>query len=129
MTGLIGSVSFEYVVDFIYSDKFNDNSVTSYENNNSIDGTIIMVVTHLFKTLPQLCVAIIGFYAFRELIGYLRSYCLIKLSKKINIPVMMSFYEYVINAPMPFFLDEKLVMLWLGFKMQQAFVKTFLILY
>lgn len=99
---MIGTLVFEYIVDGIYSGT-SENVLTTNEGNSSADTIILHYISLIFPTLPKLCAVMVCFFLFRSMIGLLRSYFSAIMGKRIDRPVMMSFFECVIHAPMTFF--------------------------
>ena len=99
---MIGTLVFEYIVDGIYSGT-SENVLTTNEGNSSADTVILHYISLVFPTLPKLCMVMVCFFLFRSMIGLLRSYFSAVMGKRIDRPVMMSFFECVIHAPMTFF--------------------------
>lgn len=102
---MIGTLIFEYVVDGIYQNNFGSEKyvIQTDDVSDSLDMCILSVVTSLFPTFRKLCTAVIILFVFQNAIAYLQSYLLAVMSKKINIPVMMSFFEHVVNVPIEFY--------------------------
>lgn len=106
--GMLGALIFEYIIDSIYSENFNLNRIyTSVEYKDSIDIKIIDLIRTIFPSLTQICIVMIALYFFRAIISWLRTYFLAKMSKKINVPVMMTYFEYVLKVPVNFFSGRK----------------------
>lgn len=104
---MIGTLVFEYIVDGIYSGT-SESGVAMQDGNDSADVVILNYISLIFPTLPKLCFAMVGFFLFRSLIGLLRSYFSAVMGKRIDSPVMMSFFEYVVHAPMTFFKGRRM---------------------
>lgn len=106
--GLIGSIMFEYVVNGIYSEKFlqGDYSV-SEEHNSPLDVMLLKFIIKLVPSFPALVIAIIFMFLLQELLSVFRSYLLAKMSKKINTPILIAFYEHVLKVPYDFFSGRK----------------------
>ena len=106
--GMLGALIFEYVIDGIYSENFNlENMRTALENKDSVDMMIIGLINRFFPSLTKLCIAIIVLYFFRAVISWMRTYILSTMSKRINIPVMMTYFEHVLKVPINFFSGRK----------------------
>lgn len=106
--GLIGSVMFEYVVNGIYTKKFLEGDYSVSEAHNSpLD---VMLLKFIIKHIPSftaLVIAIIFMFLMQELLSVFRSYLLAKMSKKINTPILIAFYEHVLKVPYDFFSGRK----------------------
>ncbi len=99
---MIGTLVFEYIVNGIYSG-VSENIVDMNDGNDSADTVVLYYISRIFPTLPKLCLAMVCFFLFRSMIGLLRSYFSAVMGKRIDRPVMMSFFESVIHAPLTFF--------------------------
>lgn len=105
---MLGALIFEYIIDGIYSEEFNLNSMKiSFESKDSIDIRILNFVTGHFSSLTKICLAMITLYFFQSIISWGRTYFLSVMSKKINVPVMMTYYEHILKVPVSFFSGRK----------------------
>lgn len=101
---MIGSLLFEYIIDGIYNDKFLEGkAVFEVDEAMSLDSIILSAVTSLFPTFSMVCFAIIILYVIQCFTDWLRNYVLIVMAKRINIPVMMGFFEHILKVPMSFY--------------------------
>lgn len=106
--GMLGALIFEYVIDGIYSENFNFNSIESTKKyKDSFDMKIIELITMNFSTLTQLVIAVIGVYLLQAIVSWLRTYFLEIMSKRINVPVMMTYFEHILKVPMNSFFGRK----------------------
>lgn len=78
LTGLLGTFIFQIIIDGVQTN-----------------------AEHGFwgHSLAQVCVAIIFLYLVQMLIGILREYFLAILSKKVEIPLMLNYYNHVVDLP------------------------------
>lgn len=108
IVGLIGSVMFEYVINGIYSEKFlaGDYSVST-ENNSPLDVMLLKFIVKRVPSFPMLIISIIFMFLLQEVLSVFRSYLLTKMSKKINTPIMIAFYEHILKVPYEFFSGRK----------------------
>lgn len=91
---LAGSVLFEYTVNsFVYEGK-----------NTS---TAMQLVQSLVSGLDTLCVCLIGLYLFQGVVQVLRSYLLASLTRRIDTPLTMDFFNHLIHLPISFFCVRK----------------------
>ena len=62
---------------------------------------------NLEKTLTVLSIGILFLYLFQILLSYFRSYLVLYLSQKIDIPLILGYYQHVLGLPMNFFGTRK----------------------
>ena len=62
---------------------------------------------NLAKTLHVISVGIIVLYIFQTLLGAFRSHLVLYLSQKIDIPLILGYYQHVLGLPMNFFGTRK----------------------
>lgn len=91
---LIGSMVFEYIVN---------NLVYAGQNTS----TATNILSALFSNIQGLCIAVIVLYLFQGAVQVLRGYLLASMSKRIDIPLSMGFYEHLIHLPINFFGTRK----------------------
>jgi len=91
---LVGSMVFEYIVNNLV-----------YAGQSASAATNIL--SALFSNIHGLCIAVIVLYIFQGAVQVLRGYLLASMSKKIDIPLSMGFYDHLINLPISFFGTRK----------------------
>lgn len=62
---------------------------------------------NLEKTLTVISIGILLLYLFQTLLSYFRSYLVLYLSQKIDIPLILGYYQHVLGLPMNFFGTRK----------------------
>ncbi len=91
---LVGSMVFEYIVN---------NLVYAGQGSSGVTN----ILSTLFTNIHSLCIAVIVLYVFQGGVQVLRGYLLASMSKKIDIPLSMDFYNHLINLPVSFFGTRK----------------------
>lgn len=61
----------------------------------------------LFKTLHILSIGVIGLYVFQMVLSAFRAHLLLYLSQKLDIALLLGYYEHVLKLPMNFFGTRK----------------------
>ena len=61
----------------------------------------------LKKTLITLSLAVIMLYAFKSILEGFRNHLMLYLSQKIDIPLILGYYNHVLGLPMKFFSTRK----------------------
>lgn len=111
LISICGSLLFKHVIDDIY--KFNKPYLNNINNNNlsleslSTIDKLLYNIELLFSNLNTICFILILFYLIQAGAQILRGYMLAKLSKKINLPLMLGYYDHVIELPSSFFGERK----------------------
>lgn len=107
-----GSVIFEYIL----TDSFEKTSVTEdyREYGNSREtvgeeipsedtgGKIIEKVSLIFSNIDTVCLTILLMYLLRCLLEILRGYSLAVMTKKMDIPITLQYYDHMVGLPMEF---------------------------
>ncbi len=99
---MVGSLIFEFIIDGIYAEDFSKGTIQN-SNNQAIDAIILRCISAFLPTLPKLCVTVISFFFFRSILSLLRSSLSATMAKRINQPVMMNFFAYILHVPLSFF--------------------------
>jgi len=108
MVGLLGSMMFEYVVNGIYSESFIDGNFNlSKENGETIDVIILNFLIELMPSFIVLVLFVISLYLLQSGLSIFRSFILAKMSKRINIPILITFFEHITKIPFDFFCGRK----------------------
>ena len=110
--GIIGSFVFEIIIDDFYT--INETIVceddctdehehiteeTVAENENVFD-EIVKFLTDNASNFNLFFICLIGLYILQALIQFLRGYLISLVSKKIDIRLMIPYYDHIINLPM-----------------------------
>lgn len=66
-----------------------------------------VVANSLTKTLTVVSVGIIALYIFKAILEYFRNHLLLYLSQKLDIPLILGYYQHVLSLPMNFFGTRK----------------------
>lgn len=61
----------------------------------------------LVSLLGRISIAFIGLFAIKNLMEFYRSYLLLKLGQKLDIEILLKYYEHVIKLPLSFFATRK----------------------
>lgn len=108
LVGLIGSVMFEYVINGIYSERFLMGDYSVSENQSSpIDVILLNFIVRLIPSFPMLVFAIILLFLLQAVLCICRSNLLAHMTKKMNLPILITFYEHVLKIPYDFFSGRK----------------------
>lgn len=67
-----------------------------------------ILVNDLIQTLHIVSIGIIILYIFKVLLSYFRSYLVLYFSRRIDIKLMLGYYQHVVGLPMNFLKQEKL---------------------
>ncbi len=67
-----------------------------------------IVPNSLNKTLVTISLAVIGLYFFKGLLECFRTYLMLCLSQKLDIPLILGYYQHVLKLPMNFFSSRKI---------------------
>lgn len=110
--GIIGSFVFEIIIDDFYNanetvicdddctdehDHITEETVTEDE---SILDKIVGFVTNNASNFNLLFICLIGLYVLQALIQFLRGYLISLVSKKIDLRLMIPYYDHIIDLPM-----------------------------
>ena len=107
-----GSVIFEYIL----TDSFEKNSAneenTGYRNSQQateeeilskdMGGKMIEKVSLIFSNIDTVCLTILLMYLFRCFLEILRGYSLAVITKKMDIPITLHYYDHLVELPMEF---------------------------
>lgn len=132
--GIVGTLVFQFIIDdvilttctesvaghvhehdYTCEEDCNIEEEDSNDNESPIIGSISNLLINFydllnnphFKQLDFICIAIILLYILQALIQFFRGYLLANMSKKIDIPLMLGYYNHVIELPMEFFGTRK----------------------
>lgn len=110
--GIIGSFVFEIIIDDFYNanetvicdddctdehDHITEETVT--EDENILD-KIVGFVTNNASNFNLFFICLIGLYVLQALIQFLRGYLISLVSKKIDLRLMIPYYDHIIDLPM-----------------------------
>lgn len=107
-----GSVIFEYIL----TDSFEETSVaggnTEYRNSHhtreeeisskDANGIIIEKISLIFSNIDTVCLTILLMYLLRCFLEILRGYSLAVMTKKMDIPITLNYYDHMVELPMEF---------------------------
>ncbi len=108
---VFGSVIFEYIL----TNSFEETSLEGTENQNSrqeveetgilskdVSGKIIEKVSLVFSNIDTVCITILLMYLLRCFLEILRGYSLAVMTKKMDIPITLQYYDHLMELPMEF---------------------------
>lgn len=87
--GIVSAFIFQYVIDDV---------VMKFTGSNR---------TCLLSTFARICIAIISLYAVQAVLTFIRGYCLARFANRLDVSIMMDFYNRMISLPMNFFGTRK----------------------
>ncbi len=126
-----GVFVFQYVINYsIYNEELNDiedvhNEDSEHSHDHSepqleeelvvntfgrIDSALAgfeQKLNLIFDNMTTVCVTIIFMYLFQGLINILRGYLLSLTAKKVDVPLTMDYYKYLLELPLSFFSTRK----------------------
>lgn len=103
IVSMLGAFVFEYIVDGLYDEASN----TQLVNAAGMQSKIMKQVIEMFPEFGMVFLALIGLYVFQYIIQLYRDFILIRMSKKINLPLLSTYYEHVMKLPMSFWDTRK----------------------
>ena len=108
-----GSIVFEYILTESFEEEPSNADMEEYESSwaavageeistKDMSGKIIEKVSLIFTNMDTVCITILLMYLLRCLLEILRGYSLAVITKKIDIPVTLQYYDHLIELPMEF---------------------------
>ncbi|MBR2350708.1 MAG: peptidase domain-containing ABC transporter [Clostridia bacterium] len=112
LVGIAGSFVFEVIIDDFYlaneyevcGDDCTDNhehitEASSTETNNIID-KIISFITNNASNFNLFFICLIGLYILQAIIQFIRGYLICLVSKKIDMRLMVPYFDHIVDLPM-----------------------------
>ena len=113
VVNISGSIVFEYILTESFEEETPNVELEEYGSSRSVvageklsskdmSGKIIEKVSLIFTNMDMVCVTILLMYLLRCLLEILRGYSLAVMTKKIDIPVTLQYYDHLMDLPMEF---------------------------
>lgn len=117
LINISGSVIFEYILtESFKEDSFDDKSdglrkeelvesgnvLVTKDMSGNMSAKIIEKVSMVFDNMAAVCITILLMYLLRCLLEILRGYSLAVMTKKMDVPITLEYYDYMMELPMEF---------------------------
>lgn len=113
IVNISGSVIFEYILANSFEQKsFYDSNTEDLNQNQGWNSTVVSSknvsakitekVSLIFSNIDAVCISILLMYLLRSLLEILRGYSLNIMTKRMDVPITMQYYDHMIELPMEF---------------------------
>lgn len=117
LINISGSVIFEYILTESFKEESVDdksdgsrvdepaesgNVLATRDISSNVSAKIIEKVSMVFDNMAAVCITILLMYLLRSLLEILRGYSLAVMTKKMDIPITLEYYDHMTELPMEF---------------------------
>lgn len=118
--GIASSMLFEYIIDdavsigsSVSTDECTDENCTEHEpthfesDNTSFIGKVTIKAKAVFNNIDTVCLCVLAMFLIQAVLRVMRGYMLAIMSKNIEIPLSLGYYDHLVELPASFFGTRK----------------------
>lgn len=107
LISILGTLVFQYIIDVVCASKISSSGSSQMYSSDGVNTIVVEFITKYIPNFSMVCMLIIGLYIFQSIIQFVRELLTIKMSKKINLPVLTQYYSHVMGMSLEFFETRK----------------------